>query len=98
VTQKSGNLQEVFATGPESAFNFARGFMGFRKLMEDGSAANTHALVELVSSCRSEYDNFGVLEVNREGDPVFADSSPEKTLDAPNGFHIATEGIHRHLS
>jgi len=65
VTQKSGNLQEVFATGPESAFNFARGFMGFRKLMEDGSAANTHALVEVVSSCRSEYDNFGALEVDR---------------------------------
>lgn len=50
--------------------------------MEDGSAINTHALVELASSCRSEYDNFSVLEVNRESDPVFADSSPEKTLDA----------------
>jgi len=60
--------------------------------MEDGSAVNTHALVELASSCRSEYDSFGVLEVNREGDPVFADSSSEKTLDALNGFHIATEG------
>jgi len=84
VTQKSGHLQEVFATGAESAFNFARGFMGFRKLMQDGSAANTHALVELVSSCCSEYDNFGVLEVNREGDPVFAGCSREKTGDPPD--------------
>ena len=52
--------------------------------MEDGSAVNTHAPVELVSSCRSEYDNFGVLEVDREGDPVFADSSREKTGDPPD--------------
>ena len=52
--------------------------------MEDGSAANTHALVELVSSCCSEYDNFGVLEVNREGDPVFAGCSREKTGDPPD--------------
>lgn len=73
-----------FAPGPESAFNFGRVFMGFRKPMEDGSAANTHALVELVSSCCSEYDNFGVLEVDREGDPVFADSTRGKTGDPPD--------------
>jgi len=92
-----------FATGPESAFNFGRGFMGFRKPMENGSAANTHALVELVSSCRSEYDNFGALEVNREGDPVFADSSREKTGDPPDlgqgviRFRLAKPELHRYI-
>jgi hypothetical protein len=99
-----GQPPRGFAAGPESAFNFARGFMGFRKPMEDGSAANTHALVELVSSCRSEYDNFGVLEVNREGilySPTLRLRRPLMPLmgfTSPLKGSIATEGIHRHLS
>jgi len=54
-----------FAPGPESAFDFGPGFIGIQETYRDGSAANTHALVEVVSSCRSEYDNFGALEVDR---------------------------------
>ncbi len=70
----------------------ASGLMGLKELVKLGSAENTHALVELVSSCCSEYDNFGVLEVDREGDPVFADSSSEKTLDALMGFTSPLKG------
>lgn len=57
-----------------------------------------HTLVELVSSSHSEYGNLGVLEVNREGGPVIANPPSKNTLDSPDGFHVATEGIRRHLS